>query len=218
MASKYAKASASSGQKSKNFFTAGHYLILVNRIKECQDSNEVHQVVLESTNLHTFPDSRLGRNYPTRDAIPALIAGQDADEVLKKTNPVYDSRLKSLALGVSGMSDAEFANAEMADWQNEKGEPQKGYQGRGIELMVSEAQPFAGQVIELIVNQQIKKKAREAKKTDDQLSVSTDFVNQLDFRRIVPFAEVQKIASAEVLKRFIPDIEAKVAAEAAEAQ
>lgn len=215
--SKYATASGARAQQGANYFLPGHYLVLVNRVKENLDSSEVEQVIAETTILHTFEDSVPGRDYTAKTAQRLLKAGEGVDEVIKKTNKARNQRVKGLAVACSGLTEADFNEMELQDEKNETtGEITKGYQGRGIEEMLGEGQPFAGVVLEVVGSQVVKKDSKQ--KPDDQLSTSKDTYTRLVYKRRVPFAEVAKIAAASVLARFIPDLGEKVAAEAPPAQ
>lgn len=191
--SKYAKVSGAKASKGGNYGRPGHYLVLVTTVREIVKGNtEVPGVVAEMTNLHTFEDSRLGRNFESKTDIPTLKAGEDFAEVFMSDNDAYGPRLKNFAIAAMGAtSEEQFDESEE-------------YPGENFDELVGEAQPGAGAVLELVAIQVVKKDAKT--KSDDELKTAKDTYTRMDFKRKLSDDEIRKTVSPAIVARFLPKL------------
>lgn len=191
--SKYAKVSGAKASKGGNYGRPGHYLVLVTAVREfIKTQGEIPGIAAEMTNLHTFEDSRLGRNFESKADIPTMKLGEDFVETFLSTNAAYGPRLKNFAIAALGAENEQaFDDAE-------------DYPGQNFEELVGEEQPAAGRVLELVAIQTIKKDSKT--KSDADLKTATDTYTRMDFKRQLSDDEIRKVVSPAVLQRFLPHI------------
>lgn len=191
--SKYAKASGAKASKGGNYGRPGHYLALVTAVREfTKTQGDVPGVAAEMTNLHTFEDSRLGRNFESKTDIPALKVGEDFVETFLSTNAAYGPRLKNFAIAaLNAESEEAFDKAEA-------------YPGENFEELVGEEQPGAGKVLELVAIQTIKKDSKT--KSDADLKTANDTYTRMDFKRQLKDDEIRKVISPAIIARFLPHL------------
>lgn len=201
-ASKYKKASQTQLGVEANYQRAGRYLLLVERIEEGvtlrgkEDFVAVHSIVLAADGSERTPlEQRFG------GALHRV--GESTNWFQKLKGDYFDQNMLKFAIAASNMTQDEIAAAEEASGHTI------------VEEMVSPEQPFAGVVIEAHVTVRIGKKARDAGKAEAQLTAE-DVFTVTNWVRRVPYAEVKELIEAETLAQFLPDIDAKIAEEAAQ--
>ncbi len=198
--SKYKKAKDTQIGVEANYQRAGRYLFLIGRIEEgITPRGKEDFVSVHSTTLAADDSERTALERRFGGALHRV--GEDVTWFQKLKGDYFDQNMLKFAIAASNMTQDEIAAAE-----EESGHTI-------VEEMVSAEQPFAGVVIEAHVQVRIGKKARDAGKTEDQLT-SDDVFTVTNWVRRVPYAEVKELVEAEVLKQFLPDIEAKIAEEA----
>lgn len=186
-----------------NYQRAGRYLFLVQRVEEGttprgrEDFVSVHSITLAADGSERTPlEQRFG------GALHRV--GEDVTWFQKVRGDYFDQNMVKFAIAASNLTQEEIAAAEDAAGHSI------------IEEMVSPEQPFAGVVVEAHVQVRIGKKARDAGKAETNLS-SEDVFTVTNWVRRVPYAEVKELVEADVLAKFLPDIDEKIAEEAKEA-
>lgn len=217
--SKYAGTTSTKASRDANYFSAGRYLTLIERVEESENQggaliNAVNHVVLmadAATRDDSGIDSKSG---------PLKRAGESVSDIFSKANKAYAANLMAFAITLSGMSQDEIREAELAP-DPETGEP--GYEGKFIEEIVGESQPFAGKIVEMNCKVMPSKAAKQSGKPLMEIPMGKDgLFLKASYIRVVPYAEVAAMVEAgeidaKIAARFLPDLAEKVEAEAAEA-
>lgn len=197
--SKYKKAAAVQLSVEANYQRPGRYLLLIERVEEGvtprgrEDFVSVHSIVLAADGSdRTQIDHRFGG--------PLHRVGENTIWFQKVRGDYFDQNMLKFAIAASNMTQDEIAKAE-----EESGHTI-------VDEMVSPDQPFAGVVVEAVVQTRAGKKARDAGKAEDQL-LAEDTFTITNWLRRVPYAEVKKNVPADVLARFLPDIDEKISEE-----
>jgi hypothetical protein len=218
--SKYAGTTSTKASRDANYFSAGRYLTLIERVEESENQggaliNAVNHVILMadgSTRDDTGIDSKSG---------PLKRPGESVSDIFSKANKAYAANLMAFAITLSGMTQEEIREAELAEDPETK-EP--GYEGKFIEEIVGESQPFAGKIVEMNCKVHPSKAAKASGKPLMDIPMGKDgLFLKASYLRVVPFAEVQAMVEsgeidAKIAARFLPDLAEKVAIEAAEGQ
>lgn len=198
--SRYKKANQTQLGVDANYQRAGRYLLLVQRIEEGETPRgkeafvAVHSVVLGADGDERTPlEVRFG------GAVHRV--GESTNWFQKTKGDYFDQNMLKFAIAASNMTQDEIAAAE-----EEQGHTI-------IDEMVSPEQPFAGVVLEAHVVVKIKKNGRDL--PEDRLT-SEHVATVTNWLRRVPYAEVKELVEAETLAKFLPDIDEKIAEEAAQ--
>ena len=203
--SKYAKVSSAKPQRAANYPRPGHYLVRIDAIREDEDSKNIGYIANEMTNVHTFADSEPGYNYVKKAPMPLHKVGETFTDVIKSGNVAFAQRTKGLAMAVGNLTQDDFDKEE--------------YEGEIIDQLVSEDAPGAGKVLEIKVQQRIKKDSRS--KAESELGENDQYTT-IGYVRCVPFSEVAEILEEEgkltkdQILKFFPDIKEAIEAEGAE--
>lgn len=185
-----------------NYQRAGRYLLLIERIEEGttprgkEDFVAVHSIVLAADGDERTPlEQRFG------GAVHRV--GESTNWFQKVRGDYFDQNMLKFAIAASDMTQDEIAAAEDEN------------QTTIVDEMVSPEQPFAGVVVEAHVQVRIGKKARDAGKAEANLS-SEDVFTVTNWVRRVPYSELSELVEDATLATYIPDLDEKIAAEAAE--
>ena len=197
-ASKYKRAGETQLGADANYLRAGSYLLLVTKIEEGmtprgkEDFVSVHLTTLAADDSErTDLDRRFGGATHR--------VGEETNWFQKLSGDYFDSNMLKFAIVAYNQTQEEIAALE------------EEHNTTIIADMVGEDQPLAGVVLEAQVQVKIKKAGRELpeeKLTGDHVSTITTW------RRRVPFAEVKEMVDADVLAKFLPDLDKKIAQEA----
>lgn len=166
-----------------NYVRRGHYYALINRVKADQTRNGDKFVAIEMTILHTFGDGD-GKE----------LQGPEVDLADKWHAPGEDTSQLLMA-----KQDTFLGNFK-AFIANVMGVSDTEIDSKTCEEATDpNNQPMAGKVIELN-NRVIKTRAGK------------DFT-KVNYRREVPVAEFANVIDREVLNRYVPDLDARLAEE-----
>ena len=198
-ASKYKRAGEIQLSADINYQRAGRYLLLVERVEEGvtprgrEEFVSAHSVVLAADDSERTPlDRRFG------GALHRV--GEGVTWFQKLKGDYFNQNMLKFAIAASNMRQDEITAAENAAGHSI------------VQEMVSAEQPFAGVVLEAHVEIKVKKNGRELsedKLTGDHITTVTNWVRRL------PFTEVKELVEADVLAQYLPDLDAKIAKEAA---
>ena len=189
--SKYAKVSKAEVFGDVNYFNrAGRYLILVNSIEEGENHNNILYVQNNMTVLHVAATGPRSYNYDKRKGgDPVEMAphnvGEEVVDKIMSNNIVFGSNLKRLAMTIGDLTQEDFDNEE--------------YEGQIIEEMVSEKQPLAGRVIEVIAKQIVKKPKRDV---DEEDLTNDDVYTRVDYVELLQGDEIIEELDAEIIEKF----------------
>lgn len=221
--SKYAGTTSTKASRDANYFSAGRYLTLIERVEESENQggsliNAVNHVVLMAD-----PSTREDNGIDSKSG-PLKRPGESVSDIFSKANKAYAANLMAFAITLSGMTQDEIREAELAPITDDEGkEIGPGYEGRFIEEIVSDAQPFAGKIVEMNCKVLPTKAAKASGKPLMEIPMGKDgLFTKVSYIRVVPYAEVAEMVEsgeidAKIAARFLPDLAAKVEAEAAEA-
>lgn len=197
--SKYKRAGQTQLGVEANYQRAGRYLLLIERIEEGVTRNKEDFVAVHSQVLAADGSERTPLEQRFGGALHRV--GESTNWFQKLRGDYFDQNMLKFAIAASNMTQEEIDAAEQESGNTI------------IEEMVSAEQPFAGVVLEAHVVMKVNKKARDSGKEESQLT-GEDVFTITNWVRRVPFAEVKELVEAEVLAKFMPDIDEKIAEEA----
>lgn len=199
--SKYARSKDVQVGVDANYQRAGRYLLLIERVEEGvtprgkEDFVAVHSIVLAADGSERTPiEARFGGAVHRE--------GESTNWFQKTRGDYFDQNMLKFAIAASNMTQDELTALE------------EEHDTTIIDEMVSPEQPFAGVVVEAHVQVRRNKKGRDVADAD---LTSENVFTMTDWVRRVPYSELSELVDAEVLERHLPDLEAKIAEEAAEA-
>ena len=195
--SKYASVSSARAQSTATYPTGGHYLWLIQAVEEGVNFKKQDFVANRSTNIFTFEDSVSSIDYDRgQTAIPPTAVGTTLSDVMLLGNVAFDGRIKNLAMAAANLTEADFEAEE--------------YDGQIIDEMVGPDQPVAGFVVEVRVEQTVKRDARDPIENKDTY-------HKVNYIRRLSFSEVLETVGENVT-RLIPNIREEIEAENATAE
>ena len=192
--SKYAGVTSAKVSRDGNYITPATYIALIERVEEGTSQNAQDFVAI---NLTILAVDGSGRSEMDERGGPANRVGESVSD-WNGAGVVFAGNMMAFAMAATGMSQEEIQEAEE-------------YDGQFIEEMVGEDQPLAGRVVELRVGV---RKTKDAKTKDlDTLSMGKGLFTKCTYLRRVPYAELADLVDEDVLARFIPDLDEKIAEE-----
>lgn len=197
--SKYASVGAARAQMSANYPRPGHYWIRIDAVEEGKNFKKEDFIANRYTVIRVLDDSIPGFDFGRKAEMPTNSVGESVSDVMKVNNVAFEGRVKAFAMVSCDVTEAGFQSEE--------------YPGQIIDELVSADSPAVGAVIDLKVEQVIKQNAQN--KEEDQITNSDTYTKNGYVRR-VPFAEVLEAIGDDV-RRFVPDIDAEIEAETADA-
>ena len=216
--SKYAGASSTKASRDANYFSASRYFSLIEKVEEGANQGGTDFIAVNHVVLATDTSTREeGPEALDPKSGPAKRPGESVSDLFMKSSKVFGANLMAFAITLSGMSQDEIRAAELAV-DPETNEP--GYDGKFIEEIVGEAQPFAGKIVELNVKVLPSAFAKKSGKPLHTFAMGKDgLFTKVSYLRTVPYAEVKQMVEAgqieaSIAARFLPDLDAKIAAEA----
>ncbi|CAK9074212.1 Uncharacterized protein (Fragment) [Durusdinium trenchii] len=189
--SKYAGVSGARVSRDGNYIRGGHYLLLVERIEEGQTFKKQDFVAIQQNVLHVFDDSEPGYDYDRKVEQPLHRVGESVTDMNMLGNVAFESSMKAFALVAGDMTEEELLEREE-------------YPGQMIEEMVSDEQPLAGAIVEVVARTVIKKDSRA--KGEENLS-NKDIYTRVAYRRVWSDEEAREFLPAEIADRFLPAVE-----------
>ncbi len=199
--SKYKKSSQVQVGVDANYQRAGEYIFLVQRIEEGtsqrhrEDFVSVHSVCVAADGSGRSPlETRLG-GMPHR-------VGEETNWFQKLKGEYFDQNMLKFAIAASNLTQDEISASEEENDTTIVAE------------MVGPEQPFAGVAVEAHVVMKLKAESKK-KGVTEETATSDDVYTVTNWKRRVPYAELKEVIDAEVLERYLPDIDAKIAEESA---
>lgn len=194
---KYARAKDVKVGQEANYLRAGSYLVMVNRVEEGQTRKRKDFVSAHVTVLATDNDDRtpLDRTFGGRPHV----VGEEASWFVGLDSDYFDQHMLKFAMVASNMTQDEIAAMEDEE-------------GRSVVEAILAEQPFSGVVLE--VHAYVKPK-KDFRSKDESTLTSNEVSTIVTWKRRLPYAEVKEAVDADVLAKFLPDIDAKIAEEAA---
>ena len=205
-ASRYKKSAQVQVSQDGNYQRPGRYLFFVQRVEEGSTRNREDFVSVRSVVIAADGSERTPLEVKFGGAVHRV--GEETSWFQKLSGEYFDQNMLKFAIAASNTTQEEIVALETES------------DTTIVDEMVSDEQPFAGIVMEAHVQTRIKKVGKELMKDglpEDQLKAEhvTTVTNWI---RKVPFAELPEMFAEEpeVLAKFIPDLDEKIAKEAAE--
>lgn len=218
--SKYAGTTGTKATRDANYFSAARYISLVERVEEGENQGGAAIIAVNHVVLATDTSTRDDSGIDSKSG-PAKRPGESVSDLFSKANVSFAANLMAFAITLSGMTQDEIRAAELAP-DPETGEP--GYDGKFIEEIVGESQPFAGRVVEVNVKVMPSKAAKASGKPLMEIPMGKDgLFTKVSYVRVIPYAEVKQLIEdgtidEKIAARYLSDLDEKIAAEAAEGQ
>ncbi len=205
--SKYAGTTSVAASRDANYFSAGRYITLIERCEAGENQGGAQIIAVNQTVLVADPSTRGPLDEKSG---PTKRVGESVTDLFSKKNVSFAANLMAFAVTVSGMDQETIRAAELQP--DEQGNP--GYDGRFIEEIVGENQPFAGYVVEVNVKVVPTKAAKASGKPLMEVPMGKDgLFTKVSYERVVPFSELPELVDAKILARFLPDLDEKIAEE-----
>jgi hypothetical protein len=197
--SKYAKVSGADVFREGNYISPGRYIALIERVEEGSTHEGKDFIAINLLPLLADGDGR-GELDEKGGALKRV--GESCTDMSMVANVAFAPNMLAFAMTASGMSQEEIQAAEE-------------HEGQFVEEIVGEDQPLAGVVVEINAKCRPKKDFRN--KPINELG-DKEFFTKVSYLRRVPFAELPDLIDANVLARHLPDLDEKIAQEAAETE
>ena len=218
--SKYAGTTGTKATRDANYFSASRYISLIERVEEGENQGGAAIIAVNHVVLGTDTSTRDDSGIDSKSG-PAKRPGESVSDLFSKANVSFAANLMAFAITLSGMSQDEIREAELAV-DEETGAP--GYDGKFIEEIVGDEQPFAGKVVEINVKVVATKAAKASGKPLMEIPMGKDgLFTKVSYVRVIPFAEVKQMIEdgeidAKIAARYLSDLDEKIAAEAAQGE
>lgn len=217
--SKYAGTTSVKASRDANYFSAGRYFTLIERVEEGENQGGTLIVAANHVILASDASTRDDSSIDSKSG-PLKRPGESVSDVFSKGNVSFAANLMAFAITLSGKSQDEIRDAELQ--ADDEGNP--GYEGKFVEEIVSDEQPFAGLVVEVNCKVLASKAAKASGKPLMEIPMGKDgLFLKTSYVRRVPYAEVKEmvdegVIDAKIAARFLSDLDEKIAVEAAEGQ